>query len=260
MGRYGSVRPFGARPSPTPHCFSPPAPSWWWRRVLPTSGRVIRWQRPPASGLSARRGVGGSSSVWGSATTHSSRPEDIATNDRLRPWVPTSMRWTRPSMTPRHGSDRHGAGTRGTRTAHDGLGRRAGRRRPSIPGPTRTHAPSTPNPRSHQVAVPEVAVVAEPDPAEARRIARKHLGTYLRLENYHRSLSRLGYGEDDLSGGGSDRLVDALVGWGTLEQVARRVGEHLDAGADHVAVQVLSEDPARLPLDEWRSLAGILLR
>jgi hypothetical protein len=42
--------------------------------------------------------------------------------------------------------------------------------------------------------------------------------------------------------------------------VARRVGEHLDAGADHVAVQVLSEDPARLPLDEWRSLAGILLR
>jgi probable F420-dependent oxidoreductase len=66
---------------------------------------------------------------------------------------------------------------------------------------------------------PEVAVVAEPDPAEARRIARKHLGTYLRLKNYHRSLSRLGYGEDDLSGGGSDRLVDALVGWGTLEHV-----------------------------------------
>ena len=107
---------------------------------------------------------------------------------------------------------------------------------------------------------PEFAVVPEPDAAEARRIARKHLGTYLRLKNYYRSLSRLGYGEDDLSGGGSDRLVDALVGWGTLEQVARRVGEHLDAGADHVAVQVLSEDPARLPLDEWRSLAGILLR
>jgi hypothetical protein len=53
--------------------------------------------------------------------------------------------------------------------------------------------------------------------------------------------------------------VDALVGWGGTEQVAARVREHLDAGADHVAVQVLVEDPSRLPAREWEALAGVLL-
>ena len=56
-------------------------------------------------------------------------------------------------------------------------------------------------------------------------------------------------------GGGSDRLVDALVAWGPAERIARRVGVHLDAGADHVAIQVLTPRPDRLPLEEWAELA-----
>ncbi len=58
--------------------------------------------------------------------------------------------------------------------------------------------------------------------------------------------------------GGSDKLVDAIVGWGTLEQVVARVQAHLDAGADHVCMQVLPHDQAALPLAEWRELAAAL--
>ncbi len=102
---------------------------------------------------------------------------------------------------------------------------------------------------------PEVAVVLESEPERARRIARAHLGTYLRLPNYRGNLARLGYGEDDLADAGSDRLVDAVVAWGSLEEASARVRQHLEVGADHVAVQVLTEDRARLPLEEWRALA-----
>jgi probable F420-dependent oxidoreductase len=102
---------------------------------------------------------------------------------------------------------------------------------------------------------PEVAVVLEPEPDRARRIARAHLGGYLQLANYRRSLARLGYGDNDLADAGSDKLVDAVVAWGPLEQATSRVGRHLEAGADHLAVQVLTEDRARLPLEEWRAIA-----
>jgi probable F420-dependent oxidoreductase len=102
---------------------------------------------------------------------------------------------------------------------------------------------------------PEVAVVLEAEPSRARRIARAHLGAYLRLPNYRRSLARIGYGEDELADAGSDRLVDAVVAWGSVEEATGRLRRHLDAGADHLAVQVLTEDRARLPLAEWRALA-----
>jgi len=105
---------------------------------------------------------------------------------------------------------------------------------------------------------PEVAVVVIPDPEAARRVARAHLATYLQLANYRGNLARLGFGDDDLTGGGSDRLVDALVAWGPVERVVRRVHEHLDAGADHVAIQVLTADPSRVPLEEWTELAAAL--
>jgi probable F420-dependent oxidoreductase len=103
---------------------------------------------------------------------------------------------------------------------------------------------------------PEVAVVLEPEPDRARRIARAHLGTYLALANYRRNLARMGYGEDDFANAGSDRLIDAVVAWGPLEQATGRVQRHLEAGADHVAVQVLTEDRTKLPLQEWRALAA----
>ncbi|MDP2292349.1 MAG: LLM class F420-dependent oxidoreductase [Actinomycetota bacterium] len=101
---------------------------------------------------------------------------------------------------------------------------------------------------------PEQAVVFETDPAKARDIARRHMATYLRLPNYTNNLRRLGWGDDDIEGA-SDRLVDAIVAWGTLDQIVERVKTHLDAGADHVAVQVLPADPAALPMAEWRELA-----
>ena len=106
---------------------------------------------------------------------------------------------------------------------------------------------------------PEQAVVLETDPGQARAIARTHMATYLALPNYTNNLRRLGYGEDDLSNGGSDRLVDALVAWGGIEAAAQRVQAHLDAGADHVCVQVLTDDPAALPRQAWRDLAPALL-
>ncbi len=81
---------------------------------------------------------------------------------------------------------------------------------------------------------------------------------YLQLPNYTQNLRRLGWAEEDISGGGSDRLVDALVAWGDEEAIARRVGEHHAAGADHVCVQVLTGEQA-MPWEQWRRLAGTLV-
>lgn len=106
---------------------------------------------------------------------------------------------------------------------------------------------------------PELAVVLESDAGDARRIARMHTAAYLRLPNYANNLRRLGYSDSDLSGAGSDRLVDAVVAWGDVGAIARRVDEHLQAGADHVCIQVLSEDRRALPMPAWRELAEALL-
>jgi probable F420-dependent oxidoreductase len=109
------------------------------------------------------------------------------------------------------------------------------------------------------ILAPEQAVVLERDAESARSIARSYMQHYLKLENYANNLLRLGYTETDLGGGGSDRLVDAIVGWGDVESIHKRVREHLHAGADHVSVQVLTEDPVRIPLAELRELAPALL-
>jgi probable F420-dependent oxidoreductase len=105
---------------------------------------------------------------------------------------------------------------------------------------------------------PEQMVVLDTDPAEARRIGRGGMAVYLRAPNYVNNLRRLGFGDDDLTDGGSDRLVDAIVAWGTEEQIAVRVGEHHAAGADHVCVQVL-QDGVASPEPAWRRLAPALL-
>lgn len=102
--------------------------------------------------------------------------------------------------------------------------------------------------------LPEQAFVLETDPGSARAKARDHMGYYLALDNYRRNLERLGYGEDDLEGGGSDRLVDAIVAWGDVDAIRDRVKAHLDAGADHVCVQAVGDDP----LDELRQVAPAL--
>ncbi len=109
------------------------------------------------------------------------------------------------------------------------------------------------------LVAPEQAVVLEADPARARELARDHLAMYLGLPNYANNWKRIGFTDDDLLSGGSDRLVDALVVWGDEAAVAARVQEHRDAGADHVCVQVLTGDLATPCLEEWRRLAEVLI-
>jgi probable F420-dependent oxidoreductase len=106
---------------------------------------------------------------------------------------------------------------------------------------------------------PEQAVVLETEAEKARAIARAHMATYLRLPNYANNLKRLGFTDADIGGGGSDRLVDAIVAWGSMDKIAERIGAHHDAGADHVCIQVLDEDPRALPIKQWRGLAKALL-
>jgi probable F420-dependent oxidoreductase len=106
--------------------------------------------------------------------------------------------------------------------------------------------------------VPEQGVVLETDPDRARAIARSHLAGYLLLPNYSNNWKRFGFTDDDLGDGGSNRLVDALVAWGDEAAIAARVQEHRDAGADHVCLQVLSENTLALPMDDCRRLATAL--
>ena len=105
---------------------------------------------------------------------------------------------------------------------------------------------------------PEQMVVVDTDPASARATARKGMGVYLRAPNYLNNLKRIGFTDDDFADGGSERLVDAIVVWGTPETIAARVRAHRDAGADHVCVQVLRDD-TKVPVDEWTQLAPALL-
>ncbi len=106
---------------------------------------------------------------------------------------------------------------------------------------------------------PELAVVLERDPDKARAVARRHTVPYLARENYTNNLRRLGFDDADFVNGGSDHLVDAIVGWGSLEEVVVRVQEHLEAGADHVCIQVLPAEPGAIPRREWRELASTLI-
>lgn len=105
---------------------------------------------------------------------------------------------------------------------------------------------------------PEQAVLLESDPDKAREIGRKHTAVYVGLPNYANNLRRLGFTEEDLADGGSDRLVDAIVAWGSVEDAVGRVQQHLDAGADHVCVQMLPHEPRGVPVEQWRALAGPL--
>ncbi len=90
-----------------------------------------------------------------------------------------------------------------------------------------------------KLLIPEQAVVLATDPTVARRLARSHMHGYLQLPNYVNNLRHLGYSDEDVADGGSDRLVDAIVAWGDEDAVRTRVREHLDAGADHVLIQPL---------------------
>jgi probable F420-dependent oxidoreductase len=105
---------------------------------------------------------------------------------------------------------------------------------------------------------PEQKVVLEADPERARAIGRPRVqNPYLGMVNYTSNLRRLGWGDEDLSGGGSDALIDALVAHGSGAQVAARLDEHFQAGADHVVIQLLTAPGADV-MDGYRELARAL--
>ena len=105
----------------------------------------------------------------------------------------------------------------------------------------------------------EQAVVLETDPTAARRIARQHAVGYLQTTNYANNLKRMGWTDGDLAGQGSDAVIDAVVAWGDVDAIERRVRQHLDAGADHVCVQVLRDDDTDVGIDDLRELLPALL-
>lgn len=108
-----------------------------------------------------------------------------------------------------------------------------------------------------KIVATEQMVVLESDAGRAREIARKHMAIYLGLPNYANNLMRFGYTESEITNA-DDRLVDAIVAWGSVDDVAARVQAHHDAGASHVCVQVLA-DTIDVPMAEWRELAAALL-
>lgn len=105
-----------------------------------------------------------------------------------------------------------------------------------------------------KLVLTELAVARTTDPDEGRSLGREHLTHYLLLPNYTNNLRRLGFRDEDFADGGSDRLIDALVAWGDEDRIADRIREHRDAGADHVCIQVLSEE-GMFPRRDWRALA-----
>jgi probable F420-dependent oxidoreductase len=103
---------------------------------------------------------------------------------------------------------------------------------------------------------PEHKVVLSTDADEARAIGRGSVDFYLNLSNYLNSWKRLGFTDDDIAKPGSDKLIDAVVAYGTPGDIAKRLTEHLDAGADHVTIQVLGGWDKLLPT--LTALAGPL--
>ena len=106
--------------------------------------------------------------------------------------------------------------------------------------------------------IPSVKVVLDSDADRARESARSSVGPTLRMPAYRQNLIRLGYTEDDVAREPSDRVVDALVVGGDVDTIRRRVAAHLDAGADHVCIEVLTGDDTTVPMAAWRELAPAL--
>jgi probable F420-dependent oxidoreductase len=108
------------------------------------------------------------------------------------------------------------------------------------------------------LAVEQTAVLST-DPVEARRIGRAFARHYLALPNYANNLRRLGWSDEDIAHDGSDGLIDAVIAWGDVDAIVARVKAHLDAGADHVCVQLRAESSADPALAGYAELASALL-
>jgi probable F420-dependent oxidoreductase len=111
---------------------------------------------------------------------------------------------------------------------------------------------------SGPLLLPEQTVLLTDDRDHAREVGGQWVRSYLKMPNYANNLRRLGFSDEEIDTV-SDRLLDAVIAWGDEDAVKRRVTEHLDAGADHVCVQVLTADPTEFPREQWRRLAAALL-
>jgi probable F420-dependent oxidoreductase len=107
--------------------------------------------------------------------------------------------------------------------------------------------------------VVEQTAVLSTNPTEGRRIGRAFAKAYLGLPNYTNNLRRLGWRDEDLAGNGSDRLIDAVIAWGDVGAIVSRVRAHLDAGADHVCIQVRADSSADPALEAYAELGAALL-
>jgi|TARA_B100000959_G_scaffold236812_1_gene255845 probable F420-dependent oxidoreductase len=113
--------------------------------------------------------------------------------------------------------------------------------------------------RAREIVGPGKAIYVEQkiclteDPGMAREVAAKQLAMYLVLPNYRNCWLSLGFTEEDLSGQGSGRFLDAMVAWGSESAIRARLQAHFDAGADHVAIQPF--DPAGGASPDWDALA-----
>ncbi|HEV2256443.1 MAG TPA: LLM class F420-dependent oxidoreductase [Streptosporangiaceae bacterium] len=110
---------------------------------------------------------------------------------------------------------------------------------------------------SGPLLAPEHKVVLDTDPDRARALGRTRVRPHLGLVNYTSNLRRLGWSEEDLSGDGSDKLIDALVAHGSPAEIAGQLTRHLDAGADHVCLHLITEEGTD-PLPGYRALAPAL--
>ncbi|MEX0834335.1 MAG: LLM class F420-dependent oxidoreductase [Actinomycetota bacterium] len=106
---------------------------------------------------------------------------------------------------------------------------------------------------------PEQLAVLDTNADKARAIGRDFISHYITLPHYRNNIRRLGWTEEDTEAPYSDAFVDAMVAWGDAGAIRTRVHEHYEAGADHVALQVLGEDAAEFPLSQLRELAGVLV-
>ena len=215
------------------------------QRVAARAGR----RRRAARRAGARRSPGASCS--GSASGIPRRPRS------------TRARWPRcarsSTASTRRRSPCRGRARRGRAGAEDARRSRRSARSGRTPTSSR---PSTRASRASSVGpdalvAPELAVVVETDDETARASAREYAALYLGLRNYTNNLLRFGFTERDVADGGSDRLIDAVIPHGSAEQIAEAVRAHLDAGADHVALQPLGHGAA--PVADYEALAGALL-
>ena len=101
----------------------------------------------------------------------------------------------------------------------------------------------------------EQKVCLTTDAGAARAVAAQHLARYMTMPNYRNNWLRLGFGENELAGRGSDRFLDAMVAWGSAATIHGRIKAHVDAGATHVCIQPLNPDGSGVP--DWKALEAL---